>query len=191
MKISQSVVWMVCFAGLAAGALMVGSWSWGLRSEADLRLGSALALEARDRVLRLEIEAGTRRTRELSDSLQDLSNRMAEATCRLADEEKTHDPLRRQIEQMVAEQMRVKDKARQRDTAFAEMEASLAGLRKTNEVWRVQSEERRQRIETLESELKEAETRAAALRTQLESALNDAARMKTPLESRPPTVSGP
>ena len=71
------------------------------------------------------------------------------------------------------------------------MEASLAGLRKTNEVWRVQSEERRQRIETLESELKEAETRAAALRTQLEAALNDAARMKTPLESRPPTVSGP
>lgn len=182
MKISRPIVWIVCAGGLAAWALMVGAWSWGIRGEAETRLGRAMALEARGRTLRAETEAACLRAGELTATLQDLSNRVAEVTAQLEEEKKTHDPLRRQIEQMLAEQVRSRDKARQRDNSFAEMETTLAALRKTNEVFRAQSGELRKRMDVLEAQAKEASERETALQARLEEARGEAARNKAQWE---------
>lgn len=182
MRISRPVLWMACVGGVAAWALMVGAWSWSLRSEADGRLGRAMALEARGRALRVEAESSIRRSGELMDSLRDLSNRMAEVTVRLEEERKTQDPLRRQIEQMLAEQVRARDTVRQRDASLAGMESSLEALRRTNEVWCAKAVELGERVNRLELEAKESGAREAILRGQLEEARQDAAGRKAQAE---------
>jgi chromosome segregation ATPase len=161
---------------------MFGSWNWRLHSEAGMRLSKARALEAHEQALRAAVEAGARRIRELTGSLQVSSNRIAEVAGLLEAETDTHDPLRRQIETMLAEQIRIKDSLARREKAMGDLDSVLGATRKTNEELRAQGEGQRNRIATLEADLKGAGERESALRTQLGDARDNAAGLKTKLD---------
>ena len=169
-------------AVLMAGAVMLGSWSWGLHSEAQLRLRQARLLEARDQSLRAEIKVGALQIRELGDALQSASNQMAEVDRQLEAEKKTHDPIRAQIEKMLTEQISMRDNLTRREKSFAGVDAALNAVRKTNEVLRAESDGQRNQIAKLEGELKAVNERAAAVSSQLSEAQTSAASLKAKLE---------
>jgi len=169
-------------AVLMAGAVMLGSWSWGLHSEAELRLGQARLLEAHDQSLRAEIKAGALQVKDLKDALQSASNQMAEVARQLEAEKKTHDPIRAQIEKMLTEQISMRDNLTRREKALAGVDAALNAERKTNEALRVESDGQHDRIAKLEGELKAVNERAAAVSAQLSEAQTSAASVKTKLE---------
>jgi DNA repair ATPase RecN len=128
MKASRvSPVWILGGAALTAGLILYGSWSWKLHNEADVRLEQCRMLESRDQALRAEVEAGTRTIRELMESLRVASNRVDEVERRLDAEKKTHEPLRRQIEKMMAEQ--INTKARLKAKAASTNETSPSASR--------------------------------------------------------------
>ena len=125
MKASRvSSVWILGGAALAAVLILFGSWSWRLLNEADARLKQGRMLESRDQALRAEVEAGTRTIRELTESLRVATNRVDEVERQLDAERKTHEPLRRQIEKMMAEQ--INNKARLKAKAAATNAVSQA-----------------------------------------------------------------
>jgi len=125
MKASRvSSVWILGGAALTAVLVLFGSWSWRLRNEADTRLKQSRMLESRDHALRTEVEAGTRKIQELMEALRVASNRVDELERLLDAEKTTHEPLRRQIEKMMAEQ--INTKARLKVKAAATNETSSA-----------------------------------------------------------------
>jgi len=110
-------VWVRVLAGTAllAGVVLFGFWNWSLHRDAEARLMLAGRLEAHDQFLRDEIKAGAVQLRALKESLRVATNRVGEVERQLEAEKKTHEPLRRQIEKMLAEQMGVKGRLNERD----------------------------------------------------------------------------
>ena len=125
MKVSRVSGWIVIAAALSAGSVMFGFWNWTVRREAEVCLDQALRLESRNRALRAEVETGSLRIRELEEAFGIASNRLVEVERRLEEERTTHDPLRLQIEQMLTEQIRLRDSLSQRDKVIAKLEADL------------------------------------------------------------------
>ena len=169
-------------AVLMAGAVMLGSRSWELHNEAELRLREAKLLEAHDQFLRAEIKAGAFQIGELKDALQSASNQVAEVGRQLEVENKTHDPIRAQIEKMLTEQISMRETLTRREKTLAGVDAALNAARKTNEALRVESGGQRDQIAKLEGELKAVNERAAAMSSQLNEAQTSAAGLKTKLE---------
>ncbi|MEI8121152.1 MAG: hypothetical protein WCI20_03810 [bacterium] len=127
MKASRvSSVWILAGAALTTVLILYGSWSWKLHNEADVRLEQCRMLESRDQALRAEVEAGTRKIQELMESLRVASNRVDEVERLLDAEKKTHEPLRRQIEKMMAEQINTKARLKAKAAATNETSSSAS-----------------------------------------------------------------
>ncbi len=114
---SRVTVWILGGAVLAAGVVVFGSWNWRLFSESDTRLIQAGMVAADNRVMRKEVEASTRKIQGLTESLRSASNRLVEVERMLEAEKKTRDPLRRQIEKLLAEQIVLRESLRQKTAA--------------------------------------------------------------------------
>ncbi len=125
---SRETVWILGSAVLMAGAVLFGSWNWRIYSEADTRLVRAGMVEAGNRSLRATGEQSALQIRRLTESLQSASNRMAEVERMLEAEKRTHDPLRRQIEKLLAEQIVLMDSLKVRAAATNTVAASTVSM---------------------------------------------------------------
>ncbi len=141
-----------------------------------------MALEARDQSLQAEVAAGILQRKALLESLAGASNRIDEVARQLDVEKKTNDPIRRQIEDMLVEQISLKDKLGKREKAAAGLDATLSGVRKEYQDLRVQFDGQRDHLAQLEKELKEKSEREAAAQSQLGEAHSNLADMKTKLD---------
>jgi len=182
MKVSHVFVRILGGAALTAGVIVFGSWHWRLHDESEMRLKRATMLEAHDQSLRTEITAGALQIRDLMETLRIASNRMDEVERRLEAEKKTNNPLRRQIEQMQAEQIGLKDNLGKRDKSAAGLNTSLNETRKANQELRAESDGQRDQIAKLEKELKSLGERENAAQLQLGEARKSATDLQTKLD---------
>ncbi len=182
MKGSRIFRWILGGTFMTAAAILFGLWNWRVNSEAESRLRQASMLEVHDQSLRAAVTAGTLQIRELMAALQVASNRIAEVERGLDLEQKTHEPLRRQVEGMLVEQISLKDNLGKRDKTVGGLSAALSVARKTNEVLGVQFVVQRDQIVKLEMELKGASEREAVVQSQLDELRNKGVELKAKLE---------
>ena len=182
MKVSSQTLWILAGAGLAAGLVVYGSWNWRMRNEAQIRLRAAEVLESRDRQVLAATAEANRRIGELDEVLQAASNRTAEINGQLDEEKNTHEPLRRQIEKMMAEEIGVKDSLAQKDKTIEELRAQLADAGQKDADLSSQNRTHRERNQQLESELESAKKREADTRAQLAERLTKATALGSKLD---------
>jgi chromosome segregation ATPase len=182
MKMSRTVVWIIGGAALMAGLIVFGLWHLRLYSESEMRLKRAMLLEAHDQFLLAEVAAGVLKIEELKESLRVASIRMNEAERLLEMEKKTHDPIRRQIEEMLAEKIGYKDNLSRRDKSNAALNESLQEARNACNELSDQVAGQRDQIAKLEMELKSAREREDAVQLQLVEVRNSAAELKAKLD---------
>lgn len=164
-----------------AAALGYGAWNWRMHDEAAVRLHRAQALEEHDGALRASVAESERESANLRRALQESSNRVAEVEALLDEEKSTHDPLRRQIETMVAEQIALRETLKQREALIKKHEGALADARQAGQDMQTGRASLEQRVARIEADLKAAGEREAALRSQLTESCNRAAAALTEL----------
>lgn len=182
MKVSRVFVRILGAAALTAGVIVFGSWHWRLQGASEMRLKRAAMLEAQDQSLRAEVAAGAVQIRDLMDTLRGASNRIAEVERQLEAEKKTNNPLRRQIEQMQAGQIGLKDNLGKRDQSMASLNTSLNETRQANKELRAEGDGQRVQIAKLEKELKSMGEREEAAQLQLGEARKSASDLQTKLD---------
>jgi chromosome segregation ATPase len=155
--------WALVLAALA----VYGAWTWRLRNEAEMRLHRAEAVEARGLGLQDHAAAMERQAAATRESLRTLSNRIAEVEGQLEAEKTTHEPLRRQIEKMLAEQVTLKDRVELGDKTVKELREALADGGQKNSDLKSQNQAQQDRIAKLEADVKSATDRETAVRAQM------------------------
>jgi chromosome segregation ATPase len=116
------------------------------------------------------------------DTLRVASNRIAEVERQLEAEKNTNNPLRRQIEQMQAGQIGLKDNLGKRDQSMASLNTSLNETRQANKELRAEGDGQRVQIAKLEKELKSMGEREDAAQLQLGEARKSASDLQTKLD---------
>jgi len=127
------------------------------------------AEELRNRVNGLDVETRALEERcvQLREALAAMSNRAARAEASLAEERETHDPLRRQIESLLAE-------SRTREAALRDKERELEEAASRTAAVDERTQKLSGRIAEAEARLAEAASRAAELSDALDKATRNA-----------------
>lgn len=170
----------VCAVG--AGAFAYGSWIWRVRGEAGTRLRKAETLDAQSRALRADLAAAVESARGLRQALTEASNRIDEVEARLEEEKSTHDPLRRQIETMLSEQIALQEALKQKEAALKDNGKGLASARQAADELLARKTALEARVAQVEAELKSAHERNAALQSRATEAQALADRLKARLD---------
>ncbi len=128
----RSFIWGIILgsAALVATAIGYGARVWTMQCEAEMRLNRAQVLESRHQSLRAEIETGTQKIQGLQEALGGASNRIDEMGRLLDAEKKTNDPIRRQIEDMLVDQISLRTKLSEAQRRLSESERMVRELQK-------------------------------------------------------------
>ena len=167
---------------VVAVALGYGAWAWRVHDETMVRLRRAQALEERDGALRASVADSERQASDLRRALQESSNRVVEVETLLDEEKSTHDPLRRQIETMVAEQIALRETLKQKEALIKKHEGALADARQVGQDMQTGRASLEQRVARDEADLKAAGEREEALRSQLTEARHQVAAAQAELD---------
>jgi chromosome segregation ATPase len=167
MSFSRTTKRIAGWAPVLAALAVYGAWTWRLRNEAEMRVRHAEAVEARGLGLQGHAADMERQARAAQDKVKASSNRMAELERQLEAEKTTHEPLRRQIEKMLAEQIALKDSLALDEKVIKELRESLAEGGQKNSDLKAQNQTQQDRIVKLDADLKAANEREATARAQI------------------------
>ena len=174
MRLSRTSLHVLLVAALVTAGVVACSWVWRQRSDAVVQAARSTFVAAHLRDARARGLVFARQVRELRQTLQDCSNRVAAVEAQYHEEESTHDPLRRQIETMLEEQVAQKTQLDRKDTLLRQVQESLAKLRQQRDQVELELTNHVQRSDRLELELTNCVQRSARLEKDLSAQLAEA-----------------
>ncbi len=167
---------------MAAAALAFGAWNWHVRDEAARRVRRAEELETREQALCAGIAESGRLAGQLTQALQEASNRIDQLEGLLEEEKSTHDPLRHQIEAMLSEQIGLREVLKQKDALLKKHDEAVVDARRADQETQTKQAALAEKIVRLETDLKAAADRESAARTQLVDVQRQAAATQAALD---------